>query len=339
MSRFLTRIDNVHGYWHTGFLGMVATILVLGACQTAPERGSSGGLLEEAHADIKRGDYGSALVKSSAYLKTPWGERPHEDRALFIAAYSSYRVGRAQHAMDHIKALRERHPQSTYNNRGLEQLETLVLAKMSSTEKKQQDQATQLAADTDRLEKLVGKEPGNGQAHIDLGNLYWRAARFSDALAVYQVAAKVDEDLLYQDTVRKRIRIDDNGRLSLQHGPVLGQHSGPLRVASLNVQRERRSDLRGDNPDVYRYILTGEIVNEDIRDHRAVSAVVTIYDFFGDIMETKTLQLGTIPAGGRRPFYVNFQGFADVEFNVKRYKVQVYTGDRQTGGATGGSEL
>lgn len=336
MSRFLTRISNVHRRWHSTFLCVAVAVVCLGACQTAEERGSSGGLLEEAHADIKRGDYGSALVKSSAYLKTPWGERPKEDRALFIAAYSSYRVGRAQHAMDHIRALRERHPQSSYNNRGLDQLETLVLAKMNSADQKQQEQAIQLAADTDRLEKLTGKEPANGQAHIDLGNLYWRAARFEDALAAYQVAAKIDENLLYQDPVRKRIRIDDDGRLSLQQGPVLGQHSGPLRVASLHVQRETRSAIRGETPDEHRYILTGEVINEDIRDHRAVSAIVAIYDFFGDIMETKTLQLGTIPAGARRPFYVNFQGFADAEFNVNRYDVQIYTGNRRTGGATGG---
>ena len=104
----------------------IPAVLVLGlfyGCQSTPRAGDSDRLLREARLHLEQNNYDYALIKTDAYLQQPWGDKPEEDLALSMAAYASLKMGRTTQSLEYVGALRERFPDSRYNNDQLDRLE------------------------------------------------------------------------------------------------------------------------------------------------------------------------------------------------------------------------
>lgn len=316
----------------------IPAVLVLGlfyGCQSTPRAGDSDRLLREARLHLEQNNYDYALIKTDAYLQQPWGDKPEEDLALSMAAYASLKMGRTTQSLEYVGALRERFPDSRYNNDQLDRLEANAEQALAAENATRVQRFEQLRAETAALETAIDENPNNAESHIRLGNLYWRAGQYQDALDRYQAGVDLDEGMLQDKQLRKRIKIDDRGQLALKDHPVIGQQSGPLKVTNLHVQRDTRRSIRGERPDRHRYIITGQIANEDIRDHRNVRIEIMLYDFFENLIDVRQMGLGSVPAGGRRAFFADMSSFAGDEFGVNRYEISVYTGNQRTGGAVG----
>lgn len=320
--------------WRAGAVLLPALVLTFG-CQTARRAGDSDDLLREARVHLEEGSYPYALIKVQGYLQRPWGEKHEEDLALSLAALCNLRLGRAEQSLEYIEELRKRFPESRYNNEQLGRIESTARQTLAAEREKRAQRLEELRDGIARLESSLQENPGNARGHVELGHLYWRAGRYEDALNEYQAGADADESVLQEQELRKRIRIGNNGKLALKDHPVIGQQSGPLQVQRLRVQRDTQRSIRGEIPDRHRIIITGEIHNEDIRDHRDVRMEVAVYDFFERILDVKQLYIGGIPAGGRRPFLAELDRFTGEEFGINRYEIDIYTGDRRTGGAVG----
>ncbi len=309
-------------------------ILTLG-CETGQKRGSKVALIQEAHADMEFGNYKSALTKIQNYIMAPWGDKQDEDLALMIAATSAAKLGRPGEAIGYVSRLRKKFPDSPYNNAQLEQIESLSRVALNTMVKEREEQQKKLLADIELAEKRVKESPQDSNAFVNLGHLYWQTSRYDDALKQYQAAVDLNQDVLQQELIRQRIKIDDSGRLALKDNPILDKNSGPLKVANLSVQRETRRDIQGYHANEYRYSVSGEIVNDDIRDYRNVRAEFVLYNFWGNIIDTKTLGIGTVPAGTRRAFMAVMNDFAGDERSVNRFEISLFSGNDRVGGAMG----
>lgn len=316
--------------------GMVLSLItMLWGCNTTREVKRTDDLLREAAGDFQKRNYEIALTKIKHYINDPYAEKTDEDMALHLGALCSVYLERPESAIEFVELLRSKYPDSKYNNERLVQIEEKAKEQLETKEQKHEQTQEKLWAEIEAAEAKVKQSPNSAIARVELGHLYWRAGRFEDCLQQYQAAKDLDESILQLDLVRKRIRLDERGALALKDHPVLKQKEGPLKVTSLNVQRETKRSFIGYTPDVHRYILSGQIENDDIRDYPSVEIEITLYDFFEKILETKRMAIGTIPAGGRRPFVADFQGFAGDEFSVNRYEVVVYSNGNRAGGALG----
>jgi len=305
-------------------IGMVALLLISLACQTGQRtvrmNGSSIGMLREADRYFEQGQYHSALLKYSGYVLAPYPDKKNMAYARHRLGLCYFFLGQYPEANDTLTVLLKEFPKYEWTNEVNEILRQCA-AKIGEEKKKAEEQWKVLQQKIEQYEQFTAQNPKNAQYHYELGNLYWSAARFTQAVAEYEKAAQLDPNFLQQDTVKNRVKITDSGKFAVRDPLLdLGQ-SETIRVVNAQLDRVQRSDWLGQK-EVLR--LGGFVENAGLRDAHNVTIETTIYDFFENVQDTKITAIGTLPAGGRRAFTVIMDQYTGLGIDIKKFTTQVF---------------
>lgn len=169
-------------------------------------------------------------------------------------------------------------------------------------------------------------EPDALARGLELADESWREARYGESGAIYIQLLEAYPALARDPVISERIALDDNGGYTLLTPESQVQQAGdanPLVIINTNTFRSGRYEGYTRTFQELHYNVTGEVLNRGSATLRNVEVEVTIYGFGSRIMDTRTLQIGTLRPDQRRPFSTRFSNFENIE-NVNRYEVTGY---------------
>lgn len=306
--------------------GLLAVSLCL-ACETPPVLTVRQPLLKEADSHFSRGEYQPALLKYSAYLYLPEATKVSEASALYRMGICQFMLGQYSDARSTFTRFIRHFPD---DKRLPQAREWLAKAQdhLRQEERLSQERVEMAAAEIAALREWVEQDPRDADLHFRLGEIYWRMGQYNDALDAYESAVRLDPRYLQHPSIRKRVVVRNDNSLDLRDSPVLPKPAGPIRVRDVETKYIKRSDFWGVEPTEHIYIVTGEVVNEGNRTCVGVQVEVTIYDFYESVMDSRTVQVGTMKPGQRRHFVAELNRFAVDPLDIRRCETQVFYEER-----------
>lgn len=166
-------------------------------------------------------------------------------------------------------------------------------------------------------------EPDALARGLELAETAWRGARYAEAGAIYAQLLEAYPALARDPVISQRFALNDDGSYTLltpESQVRQASDANPLVIINTHSFRSGRYEGYSRTFKELHYNVTGEVLNRGSEPMRNVEVVVTIYGFGSRIMETRTLQIGTLQPNQRRPFSTRFSNFENIE-NVNRYEV------------------
>lgn len=304
-------------------LAVSLTAFLMSACVSNPatdlrERAFEN-QLEKADYHFSRGNYQNAQLLYSSYVYSSFSTRERIDYAIYQLGLSHYLLGEYKDAYLNFAQVAKEHPGFSQMDK-VNQLIAQCKEKLSAEKEEFAEWQNDVHQNIVRYEEFLSQDPENAEYHFKLGDYYWEAGRFNDAIQQYRRSAELNPDYLNSDSVRKRVRITQDGDYVMRTPELDTRNQGSLRVQA-DLERVYRDNFLGEYQAVR---ISGYIENTGVRDVGGVSLEVTIYDFYDTVEGTRTIQLGFVPAGGRRPFSVLFDQFRGEAIDIKKYTTNIY---------------
>ncbi|MBN2329202.1 MAG: tetratricopeptide repeat protein [Candidatus Omnitrophica bacterium] len=277
--------------------------------------------IQEADKFFEKGQYQTALLKYSSYVYAPFPNKKFEDYAVYKMGLCQFLLNQYHDAQKTINLLQSKYPGFEYMQQAND-LKMRTEEKINSNNKLLAQKWSDLQKDISKTEQLAAQNPQNPDYTFQLGDLYWDAGRFDDALKQYEAAAKLDKSFLEKKTLRSRIRITTDGEFRLRD-PLYEniQKSSPIKVVDMRRDRIEREDWLGTYESIR---LSGYVKNDGLYDVTNVNIEVAIYDFFDTIQETKIVSIGDLRAGAQRPFSVLFNQYRGLGIDITKYTTEVF---------------
>lgn len=312
--RFSVILAVIYGL-HIGLYGCVTTG---GSIQTSYTKISQ---LQEADRFFDKAQYQTALLKYSSYIYAPFPDKKHEDYALYKLGLCQFLLGQYHDAQKTTQSLLQKYPNFEYHS----QAKDLLARCDQKIVERNQTLALQwgeLVKNIQEQEQRITQEPNNARNEFQLGDLYWRAGRYEDAVKQYERAVKLDKNYLENKTLIDRVRITEKGEFHVRD-PLYEniQKSSPVRVVQVNRERIVREDYLGQYESIR---LSGFVENAGLYDVNNVRIELSLYDFYGTVQETQIVAIGKLQAGGKRPFSALFNQYRGLGIDITRYTTEVY---------------
>ncbi len=304
--------------------GLLFTIILSGCVTTGGSiqaNYSNISQLEEADNLFDNEKYQTALLKYSSYVFSPFPNKKHEDYAYYKLALCHYLLGQYYDAQKTAEILVQTYPKFEYSEQAND-----LLAKSDNkiNERKIEfsKQWNELLKEIEKTTQLAAQNPDSAEHQFKLGDLYWDAGKYGDAVRQYEKAAQLDKAYLEKKNLRTRVRIDQSGEFLIRD--PMYQHiekPAPVRVTQVRRDRITREDWLGEYEALR---LSGYVENDGLYDVNNVQVEIAIYDFFDTIQETKLVNIGALQAGGRRPFTVMFNQYRDMAIDIMKYTTEIF---------------
>lgn len=302
-------------------------VLCLCSCETTRFLAVRDTLIEEAESHFARGQYQPALLKYSAYLFSPEPSRPHKALALYRLGYCQFALRDYRDAENTLGRFIDEFPA---DRRRPEAEEWLAKSRSYREQevRRSRERVEMAVSEIAALQEGAEQEPQNAELHFRLGEVYWRMGQFAEALEAYRKAIEFNPEYLQHPSIRKRVIVRDDASLALRESLIIPEPTGPIRVRNIGTKRVERSDFWGVHPTEYAYVVSGEVINVGDRTCVNVQVEVTIYDFYGRVMDARIANIGTMRAGQRRHFVAELNRFAGDPLDIRRYETQVFYEER-----------
>lgn len=288
-----------------GIALIMATVLV---CSAPPAWAFAFGrhdTVSRGEAAFRQGDYQSALTYYQLYLNSR--AIPKRAKDLELATVRSgeclFYIGDVQKALGSFRDYLERYSEGKYYN--------TVRAVLELVQDQQRQEAaaeeTYLAAVRERIATVLvaaGDSPTLGQ-RASLMDLYWVAGDYRRALAEYEAIIRANARFFEQNRAEYIV-------------PEVVAASVPGLSSEIVVTGIRKSINYNQNYLGNRRILvvTATVENRSKRAFAFAEFDVTVYDFFGQMMDTQPVRVGPLPKGAKRSMTVRFDSFDDHFNNV-----------------------
>jgi len=285
-------------------------------CRTAPTVGP----IDRANAVYIDGDYARALTDYRQILREGSDEEDTEWIRYRIAE-CYFHMGAYSDATESLREYLSLYPKGTYAAEA-----GSLKAKIGEIwEIRQEERARDfrdLVVEIKRAEKAVQESPHDASLHYRLAGLYWQAGMYDRAAGEYGRAVAVNPSLETDPTVVDRVRLTEDGRflarLPLVSSDLFG-NEGPVQIHNARSRVLSHLDYWGDNRF---FVVSGDIENRSIRTQGPVDVLVTVYDFTGNILNSKVTHAGKIPGGETRSFSVRMTVFGSA-LNIHRYECKL----------------
>lgn len=277
--------------------------------------------LQEADRLFDKGQYQTALLKYSAYVFAPFSDKQNEDYALYKMGLCQFLVGQYSDAQKTARNVIQSYPNFQYIEKARELLARSE-EKIAESNKVATAQWKDLQQRVSRQEQLVAQDPQNAGYQFQLGDLYWDAGRFTDAVKRYEKSVQFDKSYLEKKTLRDRVRITQDGQFRVRD-PLYENMQKPSAIQVVDARREelKRGDVLGNYEAVR---VSGYVENTGLYDVNNVRVEIAVYDFNNTIQETQVVPVGELRAGGKRPFSALFNQFRERSSDITRYTTEVF---------------
>lgn len=269
----------------------------------------------------EKGDYRSAAALYETYLRRYAGS-PREDEARYALGRCYLELGDYHRALGSFQAYLRKFPEGKQVDPMVSTLRQ-VREELARKVETREDNVRRISARAEAVEVLIEKGSVSADRYAELGDLYWELGRYPDAQKAYQKALEVDPHYWKTHDAGQRIYFDAHGRL-LVRPPTLSDEelfSGLVRVKNYTARvLDLANDIEGDRR---AYLVSGLAVNTGQEPLSNVQLEITLVDLFGNIMDTRTVNLGHLRPNAQKPFAVRFYNFDDSNvnvFNVDRVK-------------------
>lgn len=306
-------------------------IYALQSCMTGLKTGGSiqanytnVSVLQEADKLYEKGQIKTALLKYSSYVNAPFPNKNQKyiDYARFQLANCYYQLGQYQDARHHLSVLLNSKTDTEYKEPA-SQLLALSNEKIDQENRAISEEWNNLLRQISEMEELVKENPDSAEVHFKLADLYWRAGNYQQALDAYKKTLMLNPDYQTKSVMRDRIRITENGEIKMRDSLLTPEDSKPVKVVGVRREVFNRSDYLGQ----YEYLrLSGFVENQGLYDVRNVKVEVSIFDFFNKVLSTKTIHIGNLKAGQKRPFAFLFNelDFSGLAGDISKWTADVY---------------
>ncbi|MGC9326965.1 MAG: FxLYD domain-containing protein [Candidatus Hinthialibacter sp.] len=277
--------------------------------------------IKEADQFFDKGQYQTALLKYSSYVYAPFSNKKYEEYAIYKMGLCQFLLEQYDDAHKTVAMLQNKYPDFEYKQQ-VNDLKMRIDDKINLNHQILAQKWSDLQKEITKTEQLLAQNPQNPEYVFHLGDLYWDAGRFDDAIKQYETAAHLDKSFLEKKTLRSRVRITTDGQFRVRD-PIYENIQKPAPVKVVDVRRERVE--REDWLSTYESLrLSGYVKNDGLYDVTNVKVEVAIYDFFDTIQETKIVPVGDLRAGGQRPFSVLFNQYRGLGIDITKYTTEVF---------------
>ena len=156
--------------------------------------------LHEGDRFFDNGQYKTALLKYTSYYYSPFPNKKHEDYALYKIGLCQFLGGQYHDAQKSVNTLIDIYPQFKYMTQAKD-----LLAQCDEKIGERKDELTKqwavLQREIAEAQKLASEKPNDPQYQFELGDLYWRAGRYDDAIKQYEISANMDRSYLEKKTL------------------------------------------------------------------------------------------------------------------------------------------
>ncbi len=278
-----------------------------------------------AHEAAAKGDYRSGAALYETYLRRYAGSA-REEQARYELGRCYLELADYNRALGSFQAYLRKFPTGKQVDPMVVTLRD-VRAKLAAKVQAREENVKRISDRMEAVKTLIEKGSVSADRYAELGDLYWELGRYAEAQQAYQKALQTDPDYWKTHDANQRIYFDAQGRLLVRPPTVSDEEllSGLVRVKNFSTRvLDRENDIEGDQRT---YVVSGQAANTGQETLSGVQLEITLVDLFGNIMDTRTVSLGTLRAGAQRPFVVRFSGFDDSNmnaFNVDRVKFTAY---------------
>lgn len=269
--------------------------------------------VEEASELVDAGDTSAVIPKLlSTISKYPDSEAAYEARYWLARAY--YKIGGYRDAIDLFKEYLHLAPNGRYAqecNDYIQRLTTEYSQRFLTVEKLDENIRT--------LTGELNKSPDNIGSQLALADLLWKRGDYDKAAAIYKNVVDKHPDQANNEIIRQRVEMLPGGQYivltpaEIQHRQAEAQPLVVINTASFQSGEDlftRQARF---------YSVTGQVVNRSDSVLYGVQVDVTIYAFGNTVLDTTTVNIGSINPGEIRAFSVRFSNFDNIE-NVNRYE-------------------
>ncbi len=278
-------------------------------------------LVEEADRLFEKGQYQTALLKYSGYVLSPYPNKDKRDLpyARYQMALCQFLLGQYTDARMTLSTLMKENP-GQYRQEA-DALMAKINEKIQARDQILAQKQDELQQEIQKVEQFAAQNPNSAEYHFQLGDLYWKAGRTTDAVKEYEKAAKLDPSYLEKSTLRQRVRVTSAGDFTVRDSIPLAAPQGPVRVTGARMQIVQRENWLGKKETIR---LSGQVENVGLYDVTNVQVEVTIYDFHDTVQGVQLAKIGTLRAGQKRPFSVLFDDYSELAIDINKYTTQVF---------------
>ena len=272
---------------------------------------------DHARQSQERGWWGQAILYYRNYLRdNPTGT--HAEEALYRLGESYYLMGESSLATLHFQDYNERYPAGFYENQANRYLAEAAkdIVPTSSVPSGKTDTQQSI----EKLEKLVESKPDDVDLRIQLANAYIKVGAHSLAQKALDLAEqKATKYNQTQEIAKTRKKMTEALQVKPMYASDLYGNPGPLRVSKDQGQLRTQGQAI-DRRQRFFYVVAGQIDNHGSERYSNVEVQVDLYDFFENLLASKTQWIGVVPAWGERAFSVEISLDLPAETKVSRYK-------------------
>lgn len=304
-------------------LGIALTSVMISCVTTGSENlndRSFDSLISQADHYFELRNYQRAQLLYSSYVYSSFPNQTQIDYARYRLGLTHYLMGEYQDAYTTLSELVKSNP-SYPQNPEAEEIIAKCQTKLTQAKEQLTERNNTLQQNISKVEALIEANPQDANAHYQLGDYYWEAGRYDEAVAQYKKAAELNPALMQADTIKQRVRVTQQGDFVIRN--PLFEPNGPQGDIQVDAKLDRiyRSNWLGDYEAVK---VSGQVKNNGLKDVRSVQVEVTIYDFYNKVQGTQTVMIGVLPAGGARAFSTVFDQITDQAIDIKKFTTQVF---------------
>ncbi len=298
-----------------------ATIAPVGA-KVDPESGvatvaSPPGALNYARRSLDAGEYSVAIPRLlqliEEYPNTRAGQEAH-----YYLGLAYYRIGEYFQAKEEFDRFLE-----VAGDNAMRENAQRLLSSLDETVDQRYETPEELEGELGEVQAEALANPNNLAKQLEYADLLWRNHRYEDAGTVYADILAGWPQLENDAMLRTRVERNPDGTLTVLSPDEVKRRLAeeqPLVVFNTTSFRSGRDRVFTRSVQERIFNVTGQVVNRGPQTLHNVQLIVTIYGFSNQILDTRTIGLGSMPSGVVRPFSVQFLNFDNIE-NVQRYDV------------------
>jgi len=270
---------------------------------------------------VRAGDYSMVIPRLQRVIQRYPDTQPGKD-AHYVLGQAYYHIGGLSDSLNYFNKYLELDPAGRYGDLAREYVAGLAdeVDRMTVTK-------GELNARIEVVEAQANQDPEAFATQLELADLYWRDEQYVRSGDIYIALMKTYPQLETDATIRRRLEKGPSGDfiiLTPNEVSVRYAESEPLIFVNTNDFRSgRRTGWTSSTLQDTNYNVTGEVKNRSQNTLFNVEVEITIYGFASRIYDTKTIRIGQLEPGQKRPFVAKFSNFDTIE-NVDRYECTGY---------------
>jgi tetratricopeptide (TPR) repeat protein len=280
--------------------GVALSILVVTGCVTT--RGVAVDEYDSGVSAQKQGQYDRASLYFRSYIRNnPMGENTEEAR--FRLGESYYLAGETTLALRELNKYTRLYPEGVFADLAKAYVSEIEKEIENLPERSEMQPYSKRVEIIEQLEQEVQQKPKDVSLQVKLANAYLDIGEMALAEKALSKAQSMASTLDETKKVREGLsRLRDMRKQGPVYATDLYGNPGPLRIQDAQGELRQAPGTYAFTSRKSVYVVTGQVVNESEKTFNRVRVHVNLYDFYENLLASRTVMVGNVPAWGRRAF-------------------------------------